>query len=83
MTKLTSINLKSREGALCAAFTPPLTIEQYVRLLNDTRESHGVSMESMAEFILSLAHSLGREVVLDPCPPYPPPKAESLRKSPQ
>jgi hypothetical protein len=70
----TSINLKTREGALCATFTPPLTSEQHASLLHDTTESHGVKMELLAEFIVALANSWGRRVLLDPCPPYPPPR---------
>lgn len=71
-----SINLKTLEGALCTEFTPQLTREQYSQLLRDTEQSHGVQMHAIASYIESLARSLGRNVKLDPCPPYPPPRAQ-------
>lgn len=71
-----SINLKTLEGALCVEFTPQLTAEQYSQLLHDTEQSHGVRMHSLADYVQSLARSLGRSVKLDPCPPYPRPRAE-------
>ncbi|QDU26084.1 hypothetical protein ETAA8_11580 [Anatilimnocola aggregata] len=71
-----SINLKTVEGALCVTFTPSLTSEQLTELMHDTAESGSVRMHSIAKYILLLAKSWGREVVLDPCPPYPVPKAQ-------
>ena len=71
-----SVNIKTLEGALCAEFSPPLTAEQNATLLHDTNQSHVVKMESVAGFVVSLSRSWGRTVILDPCPPYPPPRAE-------
>jgi hypothetical protein len=67
-----SINLKTLEGALCVEFTPQLTSEQ----LRDNEQSHGVQMHWLGGYVESLARSLGRSVKLDPCPPYPRPRAQ-------
>jgi hypothetical protein len=62
----TSIHLLTRDGGLCATFTPGLTAEQYAALdtaINDD----GDTVASATNLLESLGQSWGCEVVVDPC----------------
>ena len=64
--KATSINLLTREGGLCATFTPGLTPEQYTALADAIRHD-GETTAEMAELLQKLGRAWEIEVVIDPC----------------
>lgn len=62
----TSINLLTRDGGLCATFTPGLTHEQYTALAHAIRHD-GDTYAEMSELLKRLGTAWGCKVTVDPC----------------
>lgn len=62
----TSINLLTREGGICATFTPGLTPEQYTALADAIRHDGDTAAE-LADILKKLARVWGCQVVVEPC----------------
>ena len=62
----TSINLLTRNGAVCATFTPALTSEQYDEILKVVQVD-GNTAEELANLLKKLAAKWQRTLILDPC----------------
>lgn len=56
-TTSTTLNLLTREGAICVTFTPALEAGQYDQLLHVT--SHGGDQEDISRVLVTMAHSWG------------------------
>lgn len=60
----TSINLLTRDGALCATFSPALTASQYDQLLREIKND-GDNKVEMTALLQSLAAQWRCQVVVD------------------
>ncbi len=62
----TSLNLLTRNGGICATFTPALTSTQYDQLLQEIQRD-GDTRTELAELLRILAASWDVGLMIDPC----------------
>lgn len=62
-TPTTTLHLLTRDGAITATFTPPLTPDQYDRLHQEI--DAGDTRDRLAELLANLAQAWGCQVVID------------------
>lgn len=64
-TSSTSLNLLTRDGAICVTFSPALEPPQYDQLYDLTKSVE--TQDDLCKVVLALASRWNRQVIIDPC----------------